>query len=52
MEMISSTGVNDWFSEGEGRTIYNERSILCGDGTVIRPDRVIVEGDGGDRGGF
>ena len=45
-EMISQPGVADWFSESEGRTIFNERSILCGNGNVLRPDRVIVDGEG------
>lgn len=45
MGMITQTGVERWFSEEGNRTIYNERSILCGDGKVLRPDRVIVEGD-------
>ena len=43
--MISAPGTREWFAEEEGRRIYNERSILCGDGRVIRPDRVIVDGD-------
>ena len=41
--MITQTGVRHWFEEGD-RTIINERSIFCGDGRVIRPDRVIIEG--------
>lgn len=45
MEMISQPGVESWFSESENRTIYNERNLFCGDGKVLRPDRVIVEGD-------
>ena len=36
--------VRDWFSEGNATRVFNERSILCGDGTVLRPDRVIQEG--------
>lgn len=44
-EMISQPGVEEWFSEDGSRDIYNERSLLCGDGKVLRPDRVIVEGD-------
>ena len=46
MEMISQPGVEDWFSVGEGRTVFNERSIFCGNGKVLRPDRVIVDGNG------
>jgi ATP-dependent helicase/nuclease subunit A len=45
LEMISQPGVKRWFSEGENRIIYNERTLFCGDGKVLRPDRVIVEGD-------
>lgn len=36
--------VNAWFSEGNATRVFNERTILCGDGTVLRPDRVIGEG--------
>ncbi len=42
-EMISRPRVADWFSHKPERTIYNERNIYCGDGTILRPDRVIVE---------
>ncbi|HER09498.1 MAG TPA: hypothetical protein ENO20_11375 [Bacteroides sp.] len=41
--MITEPGIRDWFMEEGGRRIYNERSILCGNGKVIRPDRVIVD---------
>ncbi|MEN8156762.1 MAG: UvrD-helicase domain-containing protein [Bacteroidota bacterium] len=43
-EMISRPGVREWFSAEEGERIYNERTILCGNGKVIRPDRVIEKG--------
>jgi ATP-dependent helicase/nuclease subunit A len=43
-DLISAPEIRDWFSGGEGRNILNERSILCGDGEVARPDRVIVDG--------
>ena len=46
IELISGSGVKAWFSEAEGRVIHNERSILCGDGRVVRPDRVIEDIDG------
>ncbi|MFH0757076.1 MAG: UvrD-helicase domain-containing protein [Bacteroidota bacterium] len=46
LEMISQPGVSRWFSGEEGRSILNERSILCGDGNIVRPDRVIVDRDG------
>ncbi|MEN8203373.1 MAG: UvrD-helicase domain-containing protein [Bacteroidota bacterium] len=42
-EMISRPGIESWFSEEEGRSIYNERNILGGEGILFRPDRVIVE---------
>lgn len=45
IEMISQPGVEDWFSDRENRMIYSERSLLCGDGKVLRPDRVFVEDD-------
>ena len=45
LKMITQPGVERWFSEGADRSIYNERSLLCGDGKVLRPDRVIVEGE-------
>jgi ATP-dependent helicase/nuclease subunit A len=43
--MIALPGIREWFEEGGNRKIFNERSILCGDGKVIRPDRVIVDRD-------
>ncbi|MGW8315373.1 MAG: UvrD-helicase domain-containing protein [Bacteroidales bacterium] len=43
-EQIDQAEVRDWFSAGH-QQIFKERSILCGDGVVIRPDRVMVEGD-------
>lgn len=43
VKMISQSNVKQWFIEKENRTIYNERTILCSDGRMIRPDRVIVE---------
>ncbi|MFO7933913.1 MAG: UvrD-helicase domain-containing protein [Bacteroidales bacterium] len=42
-EMIARPGIREWFLEKDGRRIFNERSILCGNGEVIRPDRVIVD---------
>ncbi|MEN8226897.1 MAG: UvrD-helicase domain-containing protein [Bacteroidota bacterium] len=45
LEMITQPGVERWFSERADRSIYNERSLLCGDGKMLRPDRVIVEGE-------
>ncbi len=46
LDMISQPGVGRWFSDEEGRSFLNERSILCGDGTIVRPDRVIIDRDG------
>ena len=45
MEMISQPGIRDWFQPNPDRRIHNERSILCGNGLVFRPDRVIVNGE-------
>ena len=42
--MISQPGVKSWFSDPSW-TVYNERSILCGDGRVLRPDRIMTKGD-------
>jgi len=42
--MIRRAGVEEWFSGGSW-TVHNERSILCGGGRVIRPDRVMTRGD-------
>ncbi len=42
---LNTPAVRNWFSEDETKQVYNERSILCGDGRVLRPDRVIVEGE-------
>ena len=42
---LSDPTVKSWFSEVATRQVYTERAILCGDRTMIRPDRVIVEGD-------
>ena len=46
LELISMPGADKWFTEAQGREVYNEKSILCGDGMVVRPDRVIVDRDG------
>jgi len=43
-DRISQEEVRPWFTASGGR-IYKERSILCGEGIVIRPDRVMVDGD-------
>jgi ATP-dependent exoDNAse (exonuclease V) beta subunit len=43
LEMISQPGVERWFSPNPKRIIHNERSILCGQGRLVRPDRVIEE---------
>jgi hypothetical protein len=42
-EMISRPGIADWFCGENGCHIYNERSILSGNGKLYRPDRVIVK---------
>ncbi|MCK4746926.1 MAG: UvrD-helicase domain-containing protein, partial [Bacteroidales bacterium] len=43
--MIRQPGVEQWFSADDKRSVYNERNILCGEGKLLRPDRVIEEGD-------
>lgn len=42
-EMISRPSIANWFKSKEGRDIYNERTIMSGNGGLLRPDRVIVE---------
>ncbi len=44
-QKISGTTVSHWFSAGDTKRVFNERAILCGDGSMLRPDRVIVDGD-------
>jgi ATP-dependent exoDNAse (exonuclease V) beta subunit len=44
-EMLGREGVSDWFSLSGSASLFKERSLLCGSGEVLRPDRVIVEGD-------
>ncbi len=44
-QKISGTTVSHWFSAGDTKRVFNERAILCGDGAMLRPDRVIVDGD-------
>ncbi len=45
LEMISKEVVREWFLRAKGREVYNERSIMDGLGSVVRPDRVIVDHD-------
>jgi hypothetical protein len=42
--MISQPEVATWFSDNSW-TIYNERSMLCGGGKILRPDRVMIKGN-------
>lgn len=42
---LNGPTVKHWFSETDKKRVFNERAILCGDGSTIRPDRVIEEGD-------
>jgi len=44
-EKIGQKEVSDWFSLSGSISIFKERSLFCGSGVVLRPDRVIVEGD-------
>jgi ATP-dependent exoDNAse (exonuclease V) beta subunit len=45
LEVISRPGVANWFASDQKRVIHAERSLYCKDGKVLRPDRVIEEGD-------
>ena len=45
LEVISRPLIAEWFSEDKNRVIHSERSLYCKDGKVVRPDRVIEEGD-------
>ncbi len=45
LEVISKPEVAEWFSGDKKRVIHAERSLYCKDGKVLRPDRVIEEGD-------
>jgi len=45
IEMIQQPGAEHWFSGSGQRRVYSERNILCGDGRILRPDRVIEEGE-------
>ncbi|MDF1576086.1 MAG: UvrD-helicase domain-containing protein [Bacteroidales bacterium] len=42
---LSGPLVKEWFSEGENKRVFNERTLLCGDESILRPDRVILEGN-------
>jgi ATP-dependent exoDNAse (exonuclease V) beta subunit len=44
-QKLGQPEVAPWFSADEPVKVYNEQAILCGDGVMIRPDRVIVEKD-------
>lgn len=41
---IALPEVRDWFSIAKGTSLYNERTLFCGDGNSLRPDRVMVTG--------
>jgi hypothetical protein len=43
-KMIAQPEVGAWFTDTSW-SIYNERSILCGGGRVLRPDRVMIKGE-------
>jgi ATP-dependent helicase/nuclease subunit A len=45
LEVISRPGIEEWFLEKSGRVIHSERNLYCKDGKVLRPDRVIEEGE-------
>lgn len=43
LEMLSGEEVSEWFRKMDGRKIYNERNILGPNGSLFRPDRVILD---------
>jgi hypothetical protein len=43
-KMIAQPEISAWFTDTSW-SIYNERSIMCGGGRVLRPDRVMIKGD-------
>jgi len=44
-EIIGRKEVSAWFPRSGSASIFKERSLLCGPGEVLRPDRVVVEGE-------
>jgi ATP-dependent exoDNAse (exonuclease V) beta subunit len=44
-EIIGRKEVSAWFPRSGSASIFKERSLLCGSGEVLRPDRVVVEGE-------
>lgn len=44
-QKLNDPSVRRWFTGGASVSIFNERSIFNGEGSVFRPDRVIVDGD-------
>ncbi len=44
-DLLGKREVSAWFSPSPALRIFKERSLLCSSGEVLRPDRVVVEGD-------
>jgi ATP-dependent exoDNAse (exonuclease V) beta subunit len=44
-QKLNHPDVKPWFSGDNLLGVYNEHAILCGDGVMVRPDRVVVEKD-------
>lgn len=44
-KIIGRREVERWFTLSASASIFKERSLFCGSGEVLRPDRVIVEGE-------
>jgi len=42
-QKLNRSEVKEWFSADRPKQVYNEHAIFCGDGEVLRPDRVILE---------
>lgn len=42
-DLLRKEEIRDWFEAREGRRVLNERSLFTGSGTLLRPDRVIID---------
>lgn len=43
LDMLSGELVSEWFERKKGRKIFNERNIISSEGSLFRPDRVILD---------
>jgi len=44
-DFLGRNEVSAWFPRSGSASIFKERSLLCAPGEVLRPDRVVVEGE-------